>query len=160
MTLALLLLLAGTALGQTITPVIQECGKKCSGTFSVKNNQVVPMSVILQPISFSLTPQSVSQFRPLDSSVHVTLDRNSVRLSPLDSFTFSYKIVCQTYPCLVQISAIMSASRKADSGINIAFVLPEVIYQCESKKDCRKTVRKAAGIEQTSVNTSSPRNDR
>jgi hypothetical protein len=141
-----LLLLVGTAVGQTISPVIVECGKKCSGTFTVKNNQTIPASVYLESNSFSLTSDSKSVLRKLDSTTTVILDATSARIAPLDSRVFSYKIICRQLPCAVQITAVMTASKKSESGMQILFGLPEVVYVCERKKDCRKNVRKEAGI--------------
>lgn len=143
---AVLLLLCCGAAGQTISPVIVECAKKCSGTFTVKNNQTIPASVYLESSSFSLTPESQSVFRRLDDSVSVTLDTTSARIAPLDSRVFSYKVICQQFPCLIQITAIMTASKKTDLGMQVLFGLPEVIYVCQSRKDCRKNVRREAGI--------------
>ena len=146
MKLALFMLLAVPVVGQTISPVIVECGKKCSGTFTVKNNQTIPASVYLESNSFSLNRQSQSALRILDSSTQVIMDTSSARIAPLDSRVFGYKIICQHLPCLVQITAIMTASKKTESGMQVLFGLPEVIYMCESKKNCRSTVRKEAGI--------------
>src|SRR3984893_6991842 len=49
-----LLFLGLSVSAQTVSPVIVECGKKCSGAFSVTNNGLTPLAVTLGARSFSM----------------------------------------------------------------------------------------------------------
>ena len=142
---ALLFLLLLKCSAQTISPIVVECSRKCSGEFTVTNNQTVPSHVVLQAQSFSLK-DGQTKFRDLDKTVDLQLDAMSARLAPLDSRTFGYRMKCAQYPCLVTVIAMMPGPKSPD-GLQVVFGLPFSIYQCEQKKDCRKNVRKEAGIE-------------
>lgn len=53
----ILFALAGAAFaayGQTVSPVIGECGRKCKGEFTITNNGLAPLAVTVQPFSFRL----------------------------------------------------------------------------------------------------------
>lgn len=146
--LALLILfgfgLTGNA--QTLSPVISECGRKCSGTFTVTNNGVVPLAVIIEPYSFSLDPATgKSKLRTLDASTEVDLDEMSARLGPHEAHEFGYRIKCAQFPCLVTFYASMIAGR-TPNGTAMRLMLPTVVYQCAKERNCRRDVRQAAGL--------------
>lgn len=145
--LVLILLLAASALyAQTISPVVVECGKKCTGEFSVTNNGVNPFTVTVQPFLFSLNPKDGhSIFRQLDDTVDVQLDEMSARVGPKVTYTFGYRMKCAQYPCMVTMLASMVVGHTTD-GVAVRVSLPHVIYQCQSSKDCRKNARLAAGL--------------
>jgi hypothetical protein len=143
-----LLVLVGRLQSQTISPVVVECGKKCSGYFTVTNNLTIPNQVILTPKSFSLdkaTGRSV--FRELDKTVDLQLDQMSARVAPKDAHNFFYKMKCSAYPCLVTVMTLVSSGQKSDEGMHVIFALPFVLYQCAAEKNCRANARKAAGLQ-------------
>jgi hypothetical protein len=140
------LLLASGCLCQTVSPVVQECGgKKCSGQFTVTNNTLGALMVSVEPLSFSLTSASKSVLRPLDAGITVRLSEMSARLSPKESHIFEYHIQCAALPCLVQFNSYMVVGHTTD-GIAVRLALPEVVYYCQKEKNCRQSVRLAAGI--------------
>lgn len=143
---ALFLCCVAMAHGQTISPVVSECGRKCSGEFSIKNNSVQPLAVTLQPYSFTLDAKTGhSIFRPLDSSVDLRLDEMAARVGPKAEHSFGYRIRCNQTPCLVTIMATMTIGHTVD-GIGVRVQLPTVLYACERQKNCRAEVRKEAGL--------------
>jgi hypothetical protein len=133
--LALLLVCCGAA-GQTISPVITECGLKCSGEFKVTNNSVKPTIVVLNTFSFKVVDNKPVQL-PLDTGTKVELDATSTRLSPLSDHVFSYKILCDQEPCMTQIIAGFPAGKTKDGSL-VMIRLPHSIYSCKKQKDCRK----------------------
>jgi hypothetical protein len=141
----ILAFLATPVLAQTISPVVVECGKHCSGQFTVTNNGIVPLAVIVQPVSFSLNSAGGSVFRPLDATVQLTLNDMSARIGPLGAHTFDYNLKCSTTPCLVTFLSSMTVGH-AQGGIAIRVILPHVLYSCAKAKDCRKDVRLQAGL--------------
>ena len=143
---AVALCCAALAHGQTISPLIAECGHKCSGEFSIKNNGLAPLTVTLQPYSFSLDAKTGrSIYRPVDSTVDLRLDEMSARVGPQSDHTFGYRIRCNQSPCLVAILATMTVGH-TQQGIAVRVQLPESIYSCDKAKNCRANTRKAAGL--------------
>jgi len=135
-------LLVASGYGQSMSPVITECGRKCSETFTVTNNGLKPLKAVVTAYSFD--PKD-GQGRPLDSTVHVRLKDMATVIPIKGSHIFAYKIACDKYPCLVNFFADLSVGH-TDSGLAVVIRLPHVVYQCEAAKNCREDVRKAAGL--------------
>lgn len=143
---ALILCCAAMAHGQTISPLITECGRKCSNEFSIKNNGLAPLTVTLQPYSIALDAKTGrSLYRPLDTNVDLRLEEMSARLGPQAAHTFGWKLRCDEVPCQVAILATMTVGH-TEQGIAVRIALPEVIYQCEKAKNCRAGVRRMIGL--------------
>jgi hypothetical protein len=142
-----IVVLAVPAMGQTVSPLVVECGPRCRGSFTVSNESVRAMATIIEPLSFSLGPDGRSIFRVLDSTVKVNLNDSSARIGPKSSHDFDYEIVCSQAPCLVALRAEMSLGH-TDTGLEVHGLIPHIIYQCEKSKNCRKNIRLAAGLSQ------------
>jgi uncharacterized protein (UPF0212 family) len=140
-----LLFLGLSVSAQTVSPVIVECGKKCSGAFSVTNNGLTPLAVTVEARSFSMDTQGHATYRTLDAAADLKLDEGSARIAPKGIHTFSYELKCSAVPCSVTLLSSMVVGRTAD-GIMVRVQLPHTVYACEKQKDCRKSVRAAAGI--------------
>ena len=122
----------------TISPVVQECGKKCSGQFSIQNGGIKPLAVTVEAARFVFkNGQRVTQ--PIGTTVQ--LSETSARIPPMSDHTFDFKVRCEELPCGVQISVIAVMGHTND-GLQIRGVLPETIYSCSAQKDCRKTFLK------------------
>ena len=130
---------------QTVSPVIVECGKKCNGAFSVTNNGLTPLAVTVEARSFSMDTQGHATYRTLDEAADLKLDEGSARIAPKGTHTFSYQLKCSAVPCSVTLLSSMVVGHTAD-GIWVRVQLPHTVYVCEKQKDCRKSVRAAAGI--------------
>ena len=135
----------GLAVGQTVSPVIVECGKKCRGEFSITNNGLTPLAVSVEARSFSLDTLGHATNRPLDSGVDLKLEEGSARISPKGTHTFGYQLKCSVRPCSVALVSSMVVGRTAE-GILVRVQLAHTVYACEKQKDCRKQVRTAAGV--------------
>jgi hypothetical protein len=150
MKIALVLLLQFLFLGlgvpaQTVSPLIVECGKKCDGEFSITNNGLTPLAVTVEARSFSLDTLGRATNRPLDAAVDLTLDEGSARISPKGTHTFAYKLKCSLPPCPVALFSSIVVGHTAE-GILVRVQLAHTIYACEKQKNCRKSVRDAAGV--------------
>jgi hypothetical protein len=135
----------GLAVGQTVSPVIVECGKKCRGEFSITNNGLTPLAVSVEARSFSLDALGHATNRPLDPGVDLKLEEGSARISPKGTHTFGYQLKCSVRPCSVALVSSMVVGHTAE-GILVRVQLAHTVYACEKQKDCRKQVRTAAGV--------------
>lgn len=143
----LIMALTVPAMGQTLSPLVVECGPKCRGSFVVSNESVRPMATVIEPLSFSLGPDGKTVYRVLDSTVKVNLNEYSARIGPKDNREFDYEIICSQAPCLVALRAEMNLGH-TDTGLEVRGLIPHIIYQCEKSKNCRKNIRLAAGLPQ------------
>ena len=134
-----------TVSAQTISPIIVECGKKCRGEFSITNNGLTALAVTVEARSFSLDTLGHATNRPLDPSVELKLEEGSARISPKGTHIFGYQLKCSAPPCSVTILSSMVAGHTAE-GILVRVQVAHTIYVCEKQKNCRKTVRAAAGV--------------
>ena len=117
---------------QQIQPVIMEYKNKAEGKFTVINNTLEPMAVVLEPKSFSISPDGRGTFRNLDPTIHVQLSTMSVKLQPLQSYTVFYKADAESFPAWFTIYSTFSAARSGAS-ISVRVQLPHTVYLYQSK---------------------------
>jgi hypothetical protein len=139
-------LFVSSAHGQSVTPLVVECGSKCKGSFTVSNDGVQPMSVVVEPYTFTLSSDGQTEFHPLDPSVQVAISETSTRVGPHDAHDFDYDIHCVKRPCLVAVTTGMVVGRTKE-GIVLRLVIPHIVYVCDKAHDCRKGVRHEAGLQ-------------
>lgn len=118
--------------GQQVQPVIMEYKNKAEGKFSVINNTLEPMAVVLEPKSFSISPDGRGTFRNLDPTIHVQLSTMSVKLQPLQSYTVFYKADAESFPAWFTIYSTFSPARSGAS-ISVRVQLPHTVYLYQSK---------------------------
>src|SRR2546423_11885628 len=82
---------ASWASAQTISPVIVEYSEKADGRFQIYNDADIPLTVVLEPHSFSVNEAGNATFRKLDPGIHVQLSSTSFRLAPKQTFFVFYK---------------------------------------------------------------------
>ncbi len=121
-----------SASAQQIQPVIMEYRNKAEGKFSVINNTLEPMAVVLEPKSFSISPDGRGTFRNLDPTIHVQLSTMSVKLQPLQSYTIFYKADAENFPAWFTIYSTFSAAR-AGASISVRVQLPHTVYLYQNK---------------------------
>ena len=130
--LAAILSTARFLTAQQVQPVIMEYKNKAEGKFSVINNTLEPMVVVLEPKSFSISPDGRGTFRNLDSTIHVQLSTMSVKLQPRQSYTVFYRADAETFPAWFTIYSTFSAAR-AGASISVRVQLPHTVYLYQSK---------------------------
>jgi hypothetical protein len=136
----------GRASAQTISPVSQEyggkSGKAITGSFSVTNNGIVPITAVVQ------RPQSLTfingqpHLKALDPTVHVEIDQQSARLGARQSHSFAYRITTDQLPQAITFFTVLTrtVARRDLGGVQFAISLPSTAYLCEKQKGCRATI--------------------
>jgi hypothetical protein len=125
--IASVLIMTASLVAQTIQPVIAEYRGKAEGKFAVTNNSLSPMVVVLEPKSFSITPEGKGIFRDLDSGINVELSTMSVRLQPKQTYYVFYKANADRFPAWFTVYATFSSPEHTD-GLDLRFMLPHTIY--------------------------------
>jgi hypothetical protein len=124
---------ATVASAQTISPVIQEYSEKADGRFQLYNDAEVPLTVVLEPHSFSVDPSGKATFRKLDPEIHVEMSATSFRLAPKQTYYIFYKATAETLPSWFCIYATVTGTRTA-TGIKLALELPHTVYLLNRKQ--------------------------
>ena len=119
--------LSAALMAQTVQPVIVEYKGKADGKFEITNNTQMPMVVVLEPKSFSITPEGRGIFRPLDSSVHVELSTMSVKLQPKQTYYVFYKASSDRLPAWFTLYATFSSAQHSP-GLDVRIMLPHTVY--------------------------------
>src|SRR5258708_1609789 len=85
------ILLAASASAQTLAPIISELhgGKVLHGEFEVANNSVKPMTVVVEPKSFSVSTSGSPTYRTLDSKIHLRLSEQSAQVGARQQHPFT-----------------------------------------------------------------------
>lgn len=126
--LCIVLLLCGChAFAQTVSPVIVQYKVKASGRIELVNNTLAPMAVVLEPKSFSITPQGNGVYRPLDADIHLKLSTMSFRIEPGQTYYVFYKATASKLPAWFTIYSVFS-SLHHEGGLDVRILLPHTVY--------------------------------
>jgi hypothetical protein len=112
---------------QTISPVIVEYTDKADGRFQLYNDADIPLTVVVEPHSFSVDSTGRATFRKLDPGLHVELSSTSFRLAPKQTYYVFYKATTETYPNWFTIYATITGPTTS-SGLKLALELPHTVY--------------------------------
>ena len=123
----LFLFAAARVPAQTISPVIQEYQGKADGRFQIYNDAEVPLTVVLEPHSFSVDSNGNPTFRKLDPEIHVQLSSTSFRIQPKQTYFVFYKASAEVLPNWFCVYATVTGSTTA-TGIKLALQLPHTVY--------------------------------
>jgi hypothetical protein len=115
------------AAAQTIRPVIAEFPEKAQGRFDLVNDSVVPLNVVLEAKSFSLSEDGSPTFRALDKEIHLRLSAMSFRIPPQQTYYVFYEATADRYPAWFTIYARF-AGLPQQSGLTIQVELPHTVY--------------------------------
>jgi hypothetical protein len=122
-----LLFFAPLALAQTISPVIVEYTDKADGRFQLYNDANIPLTVVVEPHSFSVDSTGRATFRKLDPGLHVELSATSFRLAPKQTYYVFYKATTETFPNWFCVYATVTGPT-TDTGLKLALELPHTVY--------------------------------
>ena len=114
-------------LAQTVQPMISEYRIHGDGKFAVTNNSLGPMVVLLEPMSFSITPEGRGVFRQLDPGIHVELSSSSLKLAPGQTSYVFYKADADALPAWFTVYATFSSPRHGE-GLDVRLMLPHTVY--------------------------------
>ena len=112
---------------QTVQPVITEYKAKASGRFALVNNTMDPMTVVIEPKSFSIGPDGHGTFRPLDPGIKVELSTMSLQLQPMQTYYVFYKATAEAFPAWFTIYSTFSLAR-GNSSLSVRIQLPHTVY--------------------------------
>lgn len=112
---------------QTVRPVIAEYRLKGRGRIDLVNNSVVPLTVVLEPKSFSVGEDGMPAFRPLDKGIHLRLSQMSLRIPPQQTQYVFYEATADHYPSWFVVYATF-AGLPQQSGLNVQLELPHTVY--------------------------------
>lgn len=112
---------------QSVSPVIVEYKNKADGRIDFTNNTLTPMAVVLEPKSFSITPDGNGVYRPLDPTIHLQLSVMSFRLDPGQTYYVFYKAKASKLPAWFTIYAVFSAV-KHTQALDVRILLPHTVY--------------------------------
>lgn len=115
------------AFAQTVSPVIVQSKVKASGRIALLNNTLAPMAVVLEPKSFSITPQGNGVYRPLDADIHLQLSSMSFRIEPGQTYYVFYKATADKLPAWFTIYSVFSSVHHG-SGLDVRILLPHTVY--------------------------------
>jgi len=124
---ALLFFIAPLAPAQTISPVIVEFPDKADGRFQLYNDGDIPITVVVEPHSFSVDSTGKATFRKLDPGLHVELSSTSFRLGPKQTYYVFYKATTETFPNWFCIYATVTGPTTS-TGLKLALELPHTVY--------------------------------
>jgi hypothetical protein len=120
-------LLGSCLFAQTVQPVISEYQVKADGKFALTNGTLTPMVVVLEPKSFSITPDGQGVFRPLDKDIHVELSAMSARLEPGQTYYVFYKAHADQLPAWFTVYSTFSSTQR-HPGLDVRIMLPHTVY--------------------------------
>jgi hypothetical protein len=124
---AVLLFSGCCSLAQTVSPVIVEYKGKAEGQITLVNNTLTPLAVVLEPRSFSITPDGNGVYRNLDPDIHVKLSSMSFRIDPGQTHYVFYSATADKLPAWFTIYSIFSKVQH-DSGLDVRILLPHTVY--------------------------------
>src|SRR3984893_18620485 len=122
-----LLILAPLAPAQTVSPVIVEFADKADGRYQIYNDGDIPITVVVEPHSFSVDSTGKATFRKLDPGLHVELSATSFRLAPKQTYYVFYKATTETFPNWFCVYATVTGPTTA-TGLKLALELPHTVY--------------------------------
>lgn len=124
----LFLFIITNAHAQTIRPVISEyTAKVAKGSFELVNPGLVPLTVIIEPMSFSVSEKGDIAYRPLDKSIQLKLSAMSFQIPPEQSYFVFYEARADVLPAWFVIYANIGG-RKTNAGLNLRLDLPHTVY--------------------------------
>lgn len=126
------LCLAMTLSGQSISPAISEYKGAAKSRFDIVNNTLVPVHVVLEAKSFSITPDGKGLFRPLDPGIHLKMSDMSFHLEPQRTHYVFYSVTAEQLPAWFTVYATFAPVTKTQ-GINVHIQLPHTVYLYSKK---------------------------
>jgi hypothetical protein len=114
---------------QTIRPVISEyTAKVAKGSIELVNPGLVPLTVIIEPRSFTVSETGDITYRPLDKSIQLKLSAKSFQIPPEQSYFIFYEARAESLPAWFVIYADIGGYRRNSDGMNIRLDLPHTVY--------------------------------
>jgi hypothetical protein len=124
---ALAAMLAAPGYAQTVRPVIVQYDGTARGKFELVNNGLQPLSVVLEPMSFTITENGDGIYGPLASDIHLKLSAMSFRIPPRQSRYVFYEARPDKLPAWFVIRNVFGGPAR-QTGVNIQLDIPHTVY--------------------------------
>ena len=125
----MLALLALPAAAQTVRPLINELGNPAHGRVEYFNDANVPLNVVVDVRSFTVSERGELSYAPLDPGVHIKLSATSFRVGPKQSYYLFYEATSDHAPAWFVIYANFSGfGLRTANGMNVRLQLPHTVY--------------------------------
>lgn len=137
------LMFAGGVQAQYLSPLAAEAkaGRSTRGEITVRNVGIRPITVVIEPRSFTISQDGHSSILPLDPGIQVKLSEMSARLGAKQEHTIGYEASCAHYPCQFVLLAEFSGGH-TDNGAAIRILIPSSVWICPDKsRGCREEIR-------------------
>ena len=122
-----LFFLAPALAAQTISPVIVEYREKAASRFQIHNDTDFPLTVVLEPHSFTVDSEGKPTFHDLSPEVHLELSTMSFRVGPQQDYYVFYKATADKLPNWFCIYANITGPHTQE-GIQVRLELPHTVY--------------------------------
>ena len=83
--------LSASAMAQTVRPVISELGNPAKGRVEYVNDSLMPLNVVLEAKSFTVSERGEIAYRPLDPDIHLKFSATSFRIQPKQTYYVFYE---------------------------------------------------------------------
>ena len=117
---------------QSIAPMIVEYkahrSGKTRGVLEVRNPTLLPLNVVLEPLSFTANEKGDPVYRRLDPDVRVRLSATSFRIGPRQNYTAGYELEADKLPVWFTIYATVSVATGSAQTMRVALRLPHTVY--------------------------------
>lgn len=114
---------------QTVRPVINELGNPAKGHVEYVNDGFVPLNVVLEPKSFTVSETGDISYRPLDPNIHLKLSATSFRIQPQQTYYVYYEATSPQSPnWFVLYAAFSGFAFRTSQGMNVKLELPHTVY--------------------------------
>jgi hypothetical protein len=123
--LVFLIALPGTA--QTVRPVIVQYSGPARGKVELVNNGLQPLTVVLEPMSFTITEDGEGVYGPLTPDIHLKLSTMSLRIPPQQSRYVFYQASADKIPAWFVIRNVFSGPIQK-TGLNTRLDIPHTVY--------------------------------
>jgi hypothetical protein len=140
------LLFAGHyCLAQTVSPIIVEYKAKAEGKIALTNNTLAQMAVVVEPRSFTITPDGNGIYTKLDPAIHVQLSSTSFRIDPGQTYYVFYKATSDKLPAWFTIYSAFSAVKRGP-GLDVRILLPHTVYIYPKKPQTKGDIIKVTNV--------------
>ncbi len=132
---AVLCLVPFASRAQTVRPLIAELGNPAKGRVEYVNDSALPLNVVVQAESFSVSETGELSYRPLDNNIHLKLSATSFRIPPQQTYYLFYEARADQAPAWFILYASFSGfGLRTQQGLNVRLQLPHTVYVLPKKQ--------------------------
>ncbi len=123
------LVFSNGSLAQTVRPVVNELSNPAKGRVEYVNDGLLPLNVVLEAKSFTVSETGEISYRPLDPQIHLKFSTTSFRIQPQQTYYVFYEATAPQAPAWFVIYASFSGFPfRTAQGMNVRLQLPHTVY--------------------------------